>query len=119
MAFLAACKSYGFIYDFVVDIVRDKTLVFNYQINESDFKLFVNSKINSHPELESFNESTIHKASNVLFLMLEEAGIVNNRKDKGIVLQILSQEVINAIIDDNPSHLRLFLVSDADIKNYK
>ena len=36
IAFLSVCKSYAFIRDFVVDVIRDKVLVFDYQLNESD-----------------------------------------------------------------------------------
>ena len=49
IAFLGVCKHYDFIRDFTVDVVRDKALVFDYQIRESDFNSFINSKISTHP----------------------------------------------------------------------
>ena len=51
IAFLGVCKHYDFIRDFTVDVIRDKALVFDYQIRESDFNSFINSKISTHPEL--------------------------------------------------------------------
>ncbi|MEZ5055499.1 MAG: hypothetical protein R2879_00535 [Saprospiraceae bacterium] len=42
--------------------------------------------------------------------------IIDNTKDKRILPQIINQRVINSIIEDNPSMLKLFLVTDHDIK---
>lgn len=119
IAFLAVCKHYNFIKDFIIEMLWDKTMVFNYQINESDFNSFINNNIVLHPELEQFSESTLKKAKQVLFLILEQSGIINNTKDKIIQPQILSPLVLNAIADDEPLLLRIFMMSDRDIKQLK
>ena len=41
IAFLAVCKHYSFIRDFTIEVLRDKALVFDYTINESDFNSFI------------------------------------------------------------------------------
>ena len=119
IAFLGVCKHYSFIRDFTVEVVRDKALVFDYQIHESDYKSFLNNKTQLHPELEEYSESTLKKAKQVMFLILEQAGIINNNKDRMIQPQILHHDVIKSIVNDDPIWLKLFLVPDNDIKQHR
>lgn len=119
VAFLAVCKHYDIIRDFAVDVLLDKTMIFKYQITESDFTTFINSKIQSHPELETFSESTLKKAKQVLFHILEQAGIINNALEKIIQPQLLHPILVKAVADDDPSWLRIFMMPDLDIKQLK
>jgi len=116
IAFLAVCKHYSIIRDFAIDVIRNKVLVYDYKINEADFNSFINSKIPSNPELEEFNESTLKKGKQVLFHILEQSGIIDNPANKTIQLQILQPSVIKAVSEDDPAWLRIFMVSDKDIK---
>jgi hypothetical protein len=108
-----------FIKDFTVDVLREKALVFNYQIHDSDFKSFIDSKVQLHPELEQFSETTIKKSKQVMFRILEQSGIINNAVERVIQPQILQPEVVKAIDDDDPLWLKIFLISDMDIKQLK
>lgn len=119
IAFLAVCKRYGFIRDFAIEVIRDKVLVFDFKLNESDFNSFINSKILLHPELEAFSESTRKKAKQVMYRILEQAGIINNAVDKAILPQILQQDVINAIVRDDPAWLKIYMMPDRDIKQLR
>ena len=119
IGFLSMCKHYAIIKDFTIEVLRDKVLVFNYQINESDFKTFIESKMLLHPELEQFSDSTLKKAKQVLFLILEQSGIINSSKEKLIQPQIVQTDVIKSIIDDDPVWLKIFMISDLDIKQLK
>ena len=119
IAFLAVCKHYDIIRDFAVDVILNKTMIFNYQITESDFTSFINNKILSHPELETFSESTLKKAKQVLFHILEQAGIINNSIDKIIQPQLLQTLMINVVVADDPLWLKIFMMPDLDIKKLK
>jgi len=119
IAFLAVCKRYEFIRDFTIEVIRDKVLVFDFKLNESDFNSFINSKILLHPELEAFSESTRKKAKQVMYRILEQAGIINNAVEKAILPQILQQDVINAIVRDDPAWLKIFMMPDRDIKQLR
>jgi hypothetical protein len=119
IAFLAACKHYNFIRDFTVDVIRDKTLVYDYKINESDFRSFINNRMHTHPELDDFSESTLKKAKQVLFHILDQAGIINNASEKVIQPQILHPTVIKVVVDDDPAWLKIFLLPDKEIKQLK
>lgn len=119
IAFLAVCKHYAFIRDFTIEVIRDKVLVFDYQLHESDYNSFINSKISLHPELEMFSESTRKKAKQVMYRILEQAGIINNAVEKTLQPQILQQEVINALLKEDPLWLKIFMMSDRDIKQLR
>ncbi len=119
IAFLAVCKRYGFIRDFTIEVIRNKVLVFDYQLHESDYNSFINSKILLYPELEEFSESTRKKAKQVMFRILEQAGIINNAVEKTIQPQILQQDVINAIVKEDSMWLKIFMISDRDIKKLR
>jgi len=119
IAFLAVCKHYDFIKDFTIEVLRDKTLVFDFTINESDFISFIDHRLNVHPELEVFSESTLKKAKQVMFHILEQSGIINNAIDKMIQPQIVNPDVIRAIASEDPAWLKVFLMSDMDIKQVK
>jgi hypothetical protein len=119
IAFLGVCKHYGFIRDFTIDVIRDKALVYDYKINESDFNSFINNRIVTHPELEEFSETTLKKARQVLFHILEQVGIINSAVEKVIQPQIIQPSVIRAIIEDDRVWLKIFMIPDKDIKLLK
>jgi len=119
IGFLAICKHYDFIRDFTIEVLRDKTLVFDYAINESDFNSFIDRRMNIHPELESFSESTLRKAKQVMFRILEQSGIINNASDKVIQPQIVQPDVLHSVVKEDPAWLKIFLMSDMDIKLVK
>jgi len=116
IAFLAVCKHYNFIRDFTIEVLRDKTLVFDFRINESDFNSFIDRRINVHPELETFSDSTLKKGKQVMFRILEQSGIINNSVDKMIQPQIVQPDVVRAVVKEDPIWLKIFLMSDMDIK---
>jgi len=119
IAFLAVCKHYTFIRDFTIEVLRDKTLVFDYTINESDFNSFIDRRFNVHPELEVFSESTLKKAKQVMFHIFEQSGIINNAIDKMIQPQVVNPDVIRTVASEDPAWLKVFLMSDMDIKQVK
>ena len=117
MAFLAVCKSYDFIRDFTVEVLREKLLVFDYEITDGDYISFYRRKTDSHPEMEERTEITQKKIRRVIFKVLEQAGIINDIKAKTIQPQLLDNRVIEAIVSDDSTWLKVFLMSDLDITN--
>ena len=117
MAFLSVCKTYGFIRDFVVEILRDKLLVFDYQIAEGEYISFYRRKLDLHPEMESLTENSQNKIRQVVFTILAQSGIIDSVKNKTIQPQILDTQIINTIIEDDAQWLKVFFMSDIDIAN--
>ena len=116
LAFVGLCKTNSFIRDFVIEVVREKVLVFDFKLDDGDFNTFINRKRELHPELEEFADSTIKKAKQHVFKILEEAGLIDNINDRNIQQQWLDSKVAKAIIQDNPEYLKFFLQGDKDIK---
>ncbi len=116
LAMLGICKAYSFIRDFIIEIVREKFLALDFQLTNGDFQSFYNAKTELHPELEDFSESTIKKARQVIWRILEQAAIINNTKDRTILPQFVSQRVTQEISKENPTLLKIFLMSDLEIK---
>lgn len=117
VAFLSVCKVHHFIRDFVVEVLREKILVFDYEITQGDYLSFLRSKSDLHPEMDTLTDNTLYKIKQVAFRIFEEAGIINNAKEKIIQPQILDDKLVSSLVDDNKSLLTLFLWSDLDIEN--
>lgn len=118
LALLGFCKANAFIRDFIVEVVREKFLSLDYQLTDGDYLSFFNRKMELHPELEQFAESTTKKARQVTWRILEEAGLIDNTKDRIVLPQFVNQRVISAVASDNPALLKIFLMTDREIKDY-
>lgn len=117
IAFLSICKTHLFIRDFTVEVLREKLLVYDYQITEGDYLIFYRRKAELHPEMEKLTEITQNKIRQVTFKILEQAGILDDVKNKIIQPPLLEQNIINAIADEDKEWLKIFLMSDIDIEN--
>lgn len=117
IAFLAICKSYSFIRDFAIEVLREKVLLFDYQLTEGEYLTFFRQKSENHVEMENLSDLSRYKVKQVTFKILEQAGIIDNIKYKNIQPQLLDDSCVRAIINDNKELLKLFFWSDLDIKN--
>ena len=115
IAFLAVCKTYGFIRDFVVDVMREKYLVFDYTISEGDYISFYRRINELHPEMDEFSEQTIKKLRQVTFKILEQSGLIDSVGNREIIPQIIETKVSEVILGDHSEWLKIFLLSDMDI----
>lgn len=117
IAILAMSKSHGFIRDFIIEVLREKVLVFDYQITEGEYLSFFRRKTEEHPELVEISELSQYKIKQVLFRSLEEAGFIDNIKSRQIQVQLLDDKLIKLIAKDNKQWLKIFFMSDIDIEN--
>ena len=117
IAFLSICKTYSLIRDFVIEALREKLLVFDYQITQGDYITFYRRKLDLHPEMEKLTDLTEKKIKQVIFKILEQAGIIDNIKKRVIQPQIIDKKVIDVIAIDNPIWLKVLFMSDIDITN--
>lgn len=117
LALLSICKLHRFVGEFVIEVLREKALLFDYKIHESDYTVFMRRKTELHEELDLLTENTRYKIKQVTFKILEESGLIDNVKTKIIQPQILSPDVIDVIKKDNKEWLKLFFWSDYEIEN--
>jgi len=116
ICFLSVCKTYGFINDFTIEVLRNKLLVFDYEITDGDYLSFFRGKMQEHDELEGLTPQTENKVKSVIFKIYEQAGIIDNIKNRMIQPQFVDSKVLETIRKDNPNWLKIFLISDTDIK---
>ena len=92
---LALCRKYQFIYTFAVEVIRNKTIKFDYQIEDSDFNLYFDSQELIYPELERISEKQKNRLRQILFRSLRESNLVD--KNKKIKQFIASKKLIQTI----------------------
>ncbi|MGR3303628.1 MAG: DUF1819 family protein [Candidatus Scalindua sp.] len=111
---LAICKRYKFIYDFAVEVIREKFLSLSLEISFEDYNVFFNSKAEWHDELESLTEKTKNKARQVVFKILREVELLS--KNNIITPCILAPRVFESICNDDPLNLSIFLITENESK---
>lgn len=116
MILLSLIKAYTFLRDFIVEVIRNKYLLFDTVISDIDYIRFVNTKSLSHNELNAITEVTAKKVKQVVFKLLEQVGLITQAKNGSILKPILNGKVIDVIIDDEPALLSAFLFSNEEIK---
>ena len=116
MILLSLIKAYTFLRDFIVEVIRNKYLLFDTVISDIDYIRFVNTKSLSHNELNAITEVTAKKVKQVVFKLLEQVGLITQARNGSILKPILNAKVINVIIDDDPALLSAFLFSNEEIK---
>ena len=115
LTMLSCFKLYGFIYDFATEVMRKKLLLFDFQVLNSNYESFYDSKAVSFENLNTISEATQKKLKQVMFKMFEQAGVIDSVKTKNIQKPYLSEELIRLIVQDDPKYLSAFLYSDNEI----
>jgi len=113
---VAVCRRYKFIYEFAVEVLREKFLRLQYELTHSDYDTFFNSKTLWNDKIEHLTDSTKGKLRQVVFRMLREAGLLNSKNIINPV--ILSPIIIKAINSNSRKDLRLFPVNEADLMDW-
>jgi hypothetical protein len=116
IVFLAICRYYGFIRDFVTQILRENVLTMRRTFRDSDYYRFSEEVSIEHPEYEALRESTKKKVRQVLLNLLREVGILSSGPERKITPVQVSSEVCRLIASKNPKELRYFLYTDQQIK---
>ena len=115
LTMLSCFKLYNFIFDFAVEVMRNKLLLFDFQLINSDYESFYDSKRIAYDNLNTISEASQYKLKQVMFKMFEQADFIDNIKNKNIQKPYLSEKLIKLIVQDNPKYLGAFLYSDYEI----
>ncbi len=116
---LALSKVYTVLHDFIVEVLRNKYQVFDYQVSETDFTKFFNSKSLSHPEVAQLKEVTAKKVRQVIFRFLVQVGLLTKSENGTLIKPVLGSNVIDAIMEENPSTLMIFFYTNEEIKSLR
>lgn len=114
LLFYAACKYYPLIADFMIEVVLNKWLHLDKELDVDDFQNFLHRKMDNHPELEAITEKTRSKLSQVMMKMLKELGMLH----KGKLIKIeYDMQVFNPIIKNEDGwFLDVMLLNEIDKK---
>ena len=116
LLWLAVCRRYRFIYDFAIEVIREKFLRLDLDLSYDEYDIFFNNKAEWHPEVEEVADSTRSKQRQVIFKMLREAELLS--ADNRILSCLLSPRLIQAIHTDDAADFVIFPAHEADIKRW-
>jgi len=114
---VALSKTYQFYSDFVTEVLAEKVQVFDYSLTDLDYNTFISKKKVDHPKLETITVTTQKKVKQVVYRMLEQVGLVDSALNPTILTQIIQPRVEQAILEDDPQLLALFLYDQHRIKS--
>lgn len=114
LLWVAVCKRYRLIREFMTDVVREKLLRMDLHLSPRDYDIFFDDKAEAYPELEQLKDSTRAKLRQVLFKILREAEIIS--KENMIIPGLPTKELLETLARDDPSLLGSLPVSGSDIK---
>lgn len=115
LCLIAFGRTYGFFKDFIEEVVLEKVLLFDFHLTDRDYFTFVNRKQIDHEELELLADSTRKKIKQVVFKVLEQAGIIDSVKTKNIQVPHIGRSFEKLICQTNPTDLKLLLYTEERI----
>lgn len=116
LLWIAVCKRYSFIHEFMVEVVREKYLRMDLHLQPQDYEIFFEDKAEWHEELDQLRDSTRAKLKQVLFKTMREAEIIS--QENMIIPGLLTEQLTKVLAADNPSWLAVLPVSDMDINSW-
>jgi len=117
LLFIALCRHYAFIHEFVLSVLRPKALALDFQIMPADFSGFLYRESHTHPEIQRLTDKSTAKIRQVIYRMLAETGLVASTKDLRLTPLLPSRALARLIADTDPKQLRFLLLTDNDIRN--
>ena len=113
---LAICKCYRYITDFILEVLRNKVLLFDYRLTDFDYERFFESKYDTHPEMEKLTKRSHLNVKNMTLAILNQSGITTGKGERTIQVPLVSRSLQELVCKDNPDWLKVFLMSDPDIQ---
>ena len=109
-------KTYRLIFEFISEVLRDKYLMFDYVIYNSDYATFIESKIASSVKLQNSAEKTKNKIKQVIFRILDQASLIDSSKTRNIQKPYISDELQNIVSQYDVKFLACFLYANGEIE---
>ena len=115
LCLIAFGRTYRFFRDFVEEVLVEKVSLFDFHLTDRDYFTFVNRKQIDHEELEQLADSTKKKIKQVVFKVLEQAGLIDSIKTRNIQLPHISRSFEKLICETSQNDLKLLLYTDQRI----
>lgn len=114
---LGICKCYRYITDFILEVLRNKALLFDYRLTDFDYERFFETKYDIHPEMERLTERSLLNVKNMTMAILGQSGMTIGKGERTIQVPIVPQGLVEMVVNDNPNWLQIYLMSDSDIQH--
>jgi hypothetical protein len=108
LLWFAICKTYDFIKEFAVEVLREKFLSRNMKLMELDYDAFFNRRADWNEGLENITTLTRKKMKQIVFRMLREADLLT--EDNTILRAMLSSRLLEVLKPDAPLGFEIFPV---------
>lgn len=117
LAWLSALKQSPFLFDFVVEVLREKLAGTDRVFRFSDYEAFLDAHSLVHAELSALKPSTRAKLRQILMHMLTEAALIHGGR-KAVLVQRppMGSSVLDAIVADDARWLAGFLYTDEEVE---
>lgn len=112
---IALCRTYAFVRQFVLDVVRVNVQRFEFDITETDYRRFFDQQAAVHDELDNLSDSTKAKIKQVLFKILEGAGYIISTQHRTIIRPVVLPTLVELIRQTRPADLPLIIFNDRDL----
>jgi Putative inner membrane protein (DUF1819) len=115
LCLIAFGRTYGFFKDFIEEVLLEKVSLYDLHLADRDYFTFVNRKQIDHEELDQLANSTKKKIKQVVFKVLEQAGIIDSIKTRNIQIPHIGRAFEKLICQTNPNDLKLLLYTEQRI----
>jgi hypothetical protein len=117
LLWISVCRSYKFIAEFAVEIIRERYLGLKADLHYEEFDSFFHRKSEWHPELEAIQLVTRNKLRQVLFKILREAGLLTANNTINTVM--LSPRLLEAIPPGSRQDVSFFPFFESELAGWK
>lgn len=115
LCLVAFGRAYDFFRDFIEEVLVEKVSLFDFHLTDRDYLTFVNRKAIDHQELDELADSTKKKVKQVVFKVLEQAGLIDSIKTKNIQMPYIGRAFEQLICKTAPNDLKLLLYTEQRI----
>lgn len=111
LMWVSACRRYSLLGEFAEEVLRERFLLLAPTLDHSDFDSFLRTKAVWHEELAELKESTYRKLRSNVFLMLHQAGVLD--EGGNITPAVLTDRVATVLGARAASDVRFFPTNDS------
>jgi hypothetical protein len=117
IAIIVFGRTYSIFRDFIVEVMLEKISLFDFKLEDRDYNSFISKKSIEHEELDQLADSTKYKIKQVLLKVLEQGGLIDNIKERNIIMPVVEREIERIIVQSNPKDLKILLYTEQKIAN--
>ena len=115
---LASCRAYPFLREFVIQVLREKVLVLDLTLQVFEFERFWEQEAQLHPEVDRLGIVSKNQIRRAIYRFLVELGILESVKQPNLQTPWVSKELGEILKNDDLGWLKLFLLTDEQIKEF-